>query len=179
MSFFKKTKYVFNTNLDIDKCKLRLEILIDDTSFTTAILGSKSIVGKIKGNKFHLMKRTYCPKKNEYEKNSFAPFFYGRFIKKDNGVEIRGYFSMNPVVKVFVIFCLSFLLVLGGIAFVQCINEIITGNRSGEGSPYAGLIVLPGMLLAIIFTMKYGRKDKEKFILDFIQDALENNIILN
>ena len=173
MSFFKKTEYVFNTNLDIDECKLRLKSSIDDTSFTTAILGSKLIVGKIKGDKFRLMKRTYYPKINVYIKTSFTPFFYGRFIKQDNGVEIKGYFSMLPVVKVFITLFLCGLLILGGIIFALCVIDIITENRLFNGNPYFGLIIPPGMVLAIIFMMRYGRKVKENFILDFIQNTFE------
>ena len=75
----------FHTRLPIEECKVRLAASIDEERLAfswSGHAGSKPILGKIRDSTFRLQKRRFY-------KNSFAPYFYGRFVAAGRETQIE------------------------------------------------------------------------------------------
>src|SRR5438034_1151738 len=91
---------ILRTRIPIDECKTRLASAVDAERLAFAAsgyAGSKPMLGKFRDATFRLQKRRCY-------RNSFAPFFFGRFVVSAGGTVIEGDFRMHPFVRVFMIF---------------------------------------------------------------------------
>jgi hypothetical protein len=77
--------------------------------------GDRPILGKLRDTKFRLQKRRYY-------RNSFAPFFFGRFVATGSGTRIEGGFRIHPLMRVFVIVWVSFTAICCGIMMAGAIS---------------------------------------------------------
>jgi hypothetical protein len=158
------------TRISLEECKARLVSAVDAERFGLSFSGyggSKPILGKIGDNSFRLQKRRYY-------RNSFAPFFFGRFVPSDTGTVIEGEFRMHPFINGFMIFWFSFLAFL----FVTMLASSITGQGFVEGSRFLVPVIPVGLALFGIVFLKVGRwlgKGEEKDIIAFLKSTLEAN----
>jgi hypothetical protein len=156
------------TCISIDECKARLATAIDVERFAfswSGYAGSKDILGKIRDTSFRLQKRRYY-------RNSFAPFFFGRFVVSDGGTLIEGDFKMHPAVKVFLVIWFSFL------AFFVLMTVTLTATGRAHMDDDRGLaLVIPfGMAIFAVALVKFGQRlgrSEEQAILAFLKSALE------
>ena len=129
--------------------------------------GSRPILGKLRDTTFRLQKRRYY-------RNSFAPFFFGRFVASDGGTLIEGGFRMHPFVKVFMIVWFSFLSVFSVIMLIS----VFTGQADVPGSPVFGLVIPTVMAAFGAALVKFGRwlcRNEETAIIAFLKSTLETN----
>lgn len=127
--------------------------------------GSREILGKIHEMSFRLQKRRYY-------RNSFAPFFYGRFKPANDGTVIEGEFKMHPFVRSFMTFWFSFLAV-----FV--VAALVLPSR-GQPEATGGRILM--LLAAGVFAafgiglVKFGQwlgLSERQTIANFLKKTLE------
>jgi hypothetical protein len=159
-----------HTRIPIEKCKARLASGVDAERFAfswSGYGGSRTILGKLRDTGFRFQKRRYYH-------NSFAPFFFGRFVASDSGTLIEGEFRMHPFVKVFMIAWFSFLAVSTVIVFVS----VIAGRADVQGNPALGLGIPAGMAAFGVALVKFGRwlsRGEERAIVAFLKSTLEAN----
>src|SRR5882672_3711769 len=122
-----------HTRIPIEECKARLASSVDAEKLGfswSGYAGSRPILGKLRDSSFRLQKRRYY-------RNSFAPFFFGRFVASDDGTLIEGEFRMHPFVRIFMIVWFSFL----GVSSVIMLISVLAGQADVQGSPILGLVI--------------------------------------
>jgi hypothetical protein len=123
--------------------------------------GTRPILGKLGGAGFRLQKRRGY-------RNSFAPFFFGRFVASDRGTLIEGEFRMHPWAKVFMTGWFSFLVVFS-VAF-------LISRRSGSQSSLIIDLGVPIMMAVFgVLLVKFGRwlgRGEERDIIEFLKSTL-------
>jgi hypothetical protein len=101
--------------------------------------GPGAVLGEFRGPAFRLHT-------GRYYSNSFAPFFYGNLSEADGGATIEGGFRMNPVIRLFLVFWLSFLLLFGvGAIMVPAPLHPALGLSRGWLYAVLGLLALMGV----------------------------------
>ena len=158
------------THLPIDECRARLESAIDPERFAftpSGHSGSREILGSIGDSSFRLQKRrTY--------RNSFAPFFYGRFRAADSGTLIDGECRMHLVVKVFMGYWFSFVVLAACFGIVSFLSTDRVHREPGAGILS---VLFPAALFAFGFGLvtigRWLARDEEQAILTFLKDTLE------
>jgi len=159
-----------HTRIPIEECKARLASSVDAERLGfswSGYAGSRPILGKLRGATFRLQKRRYY-------RNSFAPFFFGRFVAADGGTLIEGEFRMHPFVKVFMVVWFSFLSVFSVIVLIS----VFARQADVQGSPVLGLVIPAGMAAFGIALVKFGRwlgRSEETAIVAFLKNTLETN----
>lgn len=157
----------FHTRIPIEECKVRLASGVDAERLAiswSGYAGSKPILGKIRDTSFRLQKRRYYH-------NSFAPFFYGRFVASGRETLIEGAFKMRPDVKVFIIVWFSFLAFLS----VDTLVSAISGRGGVEGNPALDLVI-PGLAAFMVALIKFGQwlgRSEERAIVAFLESTFE------
>jgi hypothetical protein len=157
-----------HTRIPIEECKARLASSVDAERLAfswSGYAGSRPILGKLRDSSFRLQKRRYYH-------NSFAPFFFGRFVVSDDGTLIEGKFTMHPFVRVFMIVWFSFL----GVPSVIMLISVFAGQADVQGSPILGLVIPAGMAAFGVALVKFGRwlgRSEETAIVAFLKSTLE------
>jgi hypothetical protein len=158
------------TRIPIEECKARLALSVDAERLGfswSGYAGSRPILGKLRDTTFRLQKRRYY-------RNSFAPFFFGRFVASNDGTLIEGEFRMHPFVRVFMIVWFSFL----GVPSVIMLISVFAGQADVQGSPILGLVIPAGMAVFGVALVKFGRwlgRSEETAIVAFLKSTLETN----
>ena len=156
----------WRTRLSIEACKARLAAGIDVERlwFTrSGYRGERPILGKIRDTRFRLQKRRYY-------RNSFAPFFYGRFVDSGGSTLIEGEFRMHPFVKVFMGLWLSFIALFSVLALASSTRP---GEQEGKG---IALVFSAGMMVFGIALIKFGHwlaRAEKPAIVAFLKTTLE------
>ncbi len=152
--------------IPIEECKARLASGVDEERLAfswSGYAGSKPIVGRFRDTSFRLQKRRYYH-------NSFAPFFYGRFVASGRDTLIEGEFRMHPSVKVLMILWFSFL------AFVF-VTTLVSSSRGGVGGDWASRLVIPAALAVfVVVLVKFGQwlgRSEERTIVAFLKSTFE------
>jgi len=164
------TPMTLRTRIPIEECKARLASNVDAERLGlswSGYSGSRPILGKLRDNSFRLQKRRYY-------RNSFAPFFFGRFVASDGGTLIEGEFRMHPFVKVFMIVWFSF---LGVFALIMLISAFAR-RADVQGSAVLGLMMPAGMAAFGVALVKFGKwlgRNEETAIIAFLKSTLETN----
>jgi hypothetical protein len=159
-----------HTRFSITECKSRLETAVDAEKLGFSLsgyAGSREIIGKIKATSFRLQKRRYY-------RNSFAPFFYGKFTPSDNGTMIEGDFRMHPFVKIFMISWFCFL----GIFSVAAFMLPSRGQPEAAGNRILMLLVAVGMASFGFGLVKFGRwlgVSEEQVMTAFLKKTFETD----
>ena len=118
-----------HTRIPIEECEARLASSVDAERLGfswSGYAGSRPILGKLRDSSFRLQKRRYY-------RNSFAPFFFGRFVASDDGTLIEGEFRMHPFVRVFMIVWFSLLAVPSVIMLIS----VFAGQADIQDGPLA------------------------------------------
>lgn len=156
-----------HTRIPIEECEARLASSVDAERLGfswSGYAGSRPILGKLRDSSFRLQKRRYY-------RNSFAPFFFGRFVASDDGTLIEGEFRMHPFVRVFMIVWFSLL----GVPSVIMLISVFAGQADIQDGPLA--LVLPaGMVAFGVALVKFGRwlgRSEETAIVAFLKSTLE------
>ena len=159
------------TRIPIEECKARLASSVDAERLGfswSGYAGSRPILGRLRDTSFRLQKRRYY-------RNSFAPFFFGRFVASDGGTLIEGEFRMHPFVKVFMIVWFSFL----GVFSVTIVLTVAFAKPADvQGSSVLGLMIPAGMAAFGVALVKFGRwlgRSEETAIVAFLTSTLETN----
>ena len=158
----------FDTRIAIDECKARLASSIDAERLGfswSGYAGSKPILGQLHDSNFRLQKRRYY-------RNSFAPFFFGRFVTVEGGTRIEGEFRMHPLVKVFMSVWYGFL----GLMFVVMLITVIAGRADVQRGALAGLVIPLGMAAFGFALIKFSRwlgRNEETAIIAFLKSTFE------
>jgi hypothetical protein len=158
------------TQFPIDVCRTRLASAVDPErwAFTrSGYAGAKPILGKLLDTTFRLqVRRGY--------RNSFAPFFFGRFVASASGTIVEGDFRMHPFVKGFMFFWFSFLAVFAAIA-------LVLPSRGQPEAPWGRAALLIGAAVMGAFgvgLVKFGGllgHGEEEAIVAFLKSTLEAN----
>jgi hypothetical protein len=107
-----------------------------------------------------------------YYSNSFAPFFYGILMEADGGTTIEGGFRMNPFVRLFLVFWLSFLLIFGvGAIMVPAPAHPAFGVSRGWLYVILGLLAILGV--GLVQLGKWLGRNDEQVIHSFLMKTLE------
>ena len=159
---------MLRTRIPIHECKTRLASAVDAERLALSMsgyAGSKPILGKLRDATFRLQKRRYY-------RNSFAPFFFGRFVASAGGTFIEGNFRMHLFVRVFMMFWFSFLAVFAVMALV-----LPSGGQ--PEAPWGKAPLLLGAVAMAAFgvgLVKFGGwlgHGEERAIVDFLKSTLE------
>jgi hypothetical protein len=159
----------YYTELDIEECKRRIHEIVSQNTFSAG-----AIKGKVhkNNNTFYLIKPT------AHVRNSFAKFFYGNLIKRENGTLIQGNFRMHIAVKIFLAFWFGIITFTGGGMFLFSFINVFLKTSIIKGPGFmVGLLVPPLMILGGILAVKLGSyfsKKGEKYVLEFIESTLES-----
>jgi hypothetical protein len=100
-----KNAIALQSHLSPSDCQARLSNAVDPVrlGFTrSGFSGDKPILGTFANSYFRLQARRYY-------RNSFAPFFYGRFLPDERGTLIQGQFRLHPCARLFMIFWFGFI----------------------------------------------------------------------
>jgi hypothetical protein len=100
-------------------------------------------------------------------RNSFKPFFRGRFIEKDGRVLLVGRFAMHPLAKAFMTFWFA---ALGLFVLLTCVQAA----RHPQNNPFAPLFAI-GMIAAGIALVRAGKwfaRNDAAWLSDVIRGAL-------
>ena len=152
----------FKTKLSCEECRTRLVLKVDRLSwgFTRTASGpQKMVIGKFAENRFRLSVR-------QFSRNSFIPFFYGRFIPSEEGALIEGRFQMHPFVIAFVsIWFLGLILFFLG----QCALLLGVFRLALRNLPPPALIIVNLALMSfgwglVTVGKRMGQPDKEVII---------------
>jgi hypothetical protein len=108
-----------HTRIPIEECKARLLSSIALEHSWSGFVGSKRILGELDGNCFRLRKWIYY-------RNSFAPFFYGRFVTSEDGTFIEGEFRIDRFAVGFSILALSF---VGGVSVTLIVASLMARDE--------------------------------------------------
>ena len=156
------------TQIPLEECKNRLASNVDPARFEispSGHAGSRPIIGKLYDSTFRLQKRRYY-------RNSFAPFFFGRFVASNEGTLIEGEFRMHPFVKVFMTVWFSFLVVIFAILLIS----VFAGRTEFQSNRVVGLLSPAGMAIFGVLLVKFGKwlgRNEETAILAFLKSTLE------
>ena len=155
------------TKLSMTDCQTRLRSATDMPGMALSwdAQGSGAVVGEFRGGAFRLHT-------GKYYSNSFAPFFYGVLTEADGGTNIEGGFRMNPFIRLFLAFWLSFLLLFGvGAIMVPAPAHPALGF--GRGWLYAVLGALAIMGVGMVQLGKWLGRTDEQMIHSFLVKTLE------
>jgi hypothetical protein len=139
---------IYTTNLPKDECIRRLQ------NHAGRIGGSqqwseRTVTAKVRGDRFRLFMRGPAN-----ARNSFAPFFYGRFEEGGGKACIRGRFRMHPFVRGFLF------LWFGGLMVIGSLIVLLPATAWGSGRPPPVLVVLgpAGMMLLGYGLVCFGQR---------------------
>jgi hypothetical protein len=127
--------------------------------------GPGAVLGAFRGPFFRLHT-------GRYYSNSFAPFFYGKLTEADGGTIVEGHFKMNPFVRLFMVFWLSFILLFG-------LGAIIVPAQAhrpidlGRGGFFAVLALLGLLGVGFVQFGKWLGRGDEAVIHSFLTATLE------
>jgi hypothetical protein len=119
-----KNAITFQTHLTASDCKARLADAVDPVrlGFTrSGFSGDKPILGKFKESYFRIQARRYY-------RNSFAPYFYGRFVPNEQGTRIQGRFRIHPFARIFMFVWFGFLAFFIFVANTQSAGLSLAGH---------------------------------------------------
>jgi hypothetical protein len=162
------TDLKFHTPLSPEQCRSRLEASVDiqKLAFTrSGYAGTRDIIAKFSSSSFRLQKR-------RNHRNSFAPFFYGRFIPMDNGTRVEGEFRMHPFTRGFMVFWFGFLFLFTTLAFVFPAN-----THPGHEHDRFMLLFMPALMAAFGVALVRGgnwlARKEQTAIVEFLRKTLE------
>jgi hypothetical protein len=114
--------------------------------------GETSAVGKVSESEVRLQR--IIP----MIRNSFKPFFIGRFEVRDGVTVLTGRFTMTPVVKIFMTVWFGMLFLIGG---AMLLNGIKAQGSVASFAVFQPLLMLGGGVLLVAFGKWLSRKDVE------------------
>jgi hypothetical protein len=148
----------------VDECKARLSKNVDLERFSLlpgGYAGSRDILGSMRDNTFRLQHRRYYH-------NSFAPYFYGRFVASDGGTLIEGDFKMHLSAKIaFTVWVLVF-----SAMAVLLLSSFLEGATSAL--PIS--LVCGALAVAAIANVKFGKwlsRREQPAIIGFLKVTFE------
>ena len=150
------------TKLSLTNCQTRLR---SATDLPGLALSWGAVVGEFRGCAFRVHT-------GRYYSNSFAPFFYGTLTEADGGVTIEGGFRMNPFIRLFLVFWLSFLL-LFGVGAIMIPAPAHPALGLGRGWLYAGLGALAILGVGMVKLGRWLGRGDEEVIHSFLTKTLE------
>jgi len=169
----KRHPFVLQSPLAQDEAIRRLRAAIKESGMGMFRIGdwggSAEFYGKIDRNKIELRKR-----RSFLWKNDFAPHMFAELTPIAGGTKVEGHFDVSSWVSGFMKVWMVFIAVVGGIAFVSCLNAILSGHRFGQKGDDAmvGIIVPPAMLLFGLLLPRIGYYFSfwhEKELLEFLK----------
>ncbi|NRT73830.1 hypothetical protein [Clostridium beijerinckii] len=155
----------YYTEIDIERCKKIIDTIIMSQRFLPGRL-----IGEVDGydNKFHIRKT-----KDNY-RNSFARFFYGELIKKENGTIIQGEFHIHTVTKMACIIFAVIIILVWTFSLITFLLVFFSGVPIDYSHALKGLLAPPGLLMFEFAVIKLGVEVcEENYVLEFIETILE------
>jgi hypothetical protein len=144
----------------INNCQSRLEKAV--------YLNALNIAGDVKGNKIHL----YFIQKDL--RNSFAPHFYGEVQARPSGTMIKGRFTMNRFVRLFLAIWFTGIGTIAVLLMPLSVRSLLTG-QTGVANPRLGLFFPPFLLVCCLLMVHWGKRmgnNNKAHILHFLQQSL-------
>jgi hypothetical protein len=155
------------TKLNMADCQTRLKSSTDlrGLALSWDTPGPGPVLGEFRGPVFRLHTR-------KYYSNSFVPFFYGKLTEVDDGSILEGGFRMNPVVRLFMVFWFSFLLVfaVGAIMVPAPAHPAVALSR---GWLFAVVVLLAILGVALVLCGRWLGRDDQQVIHSFLKGTLE------
>jgi hypothetical protein len=155
------------TKLSKTDCQTRLRSATElpGMALSWDVQAPVAVLGDFRGTAFRLHT-------GKYYSNSFAPFFYGILKEADGGTTIEGGFRMNPFVRLFLAFWLSFLLIFAvGAIMVPAPAHPALGVSRGWLYAILGLLAVLGV--GLVQLGKWLGRNDEKVIHSFLVSTLE------
>jgi hypothetical protein len=155
------------TKLSLAECRRRLGSSTDlrGMALSWDAEAPGAVLGEFRGPVFRL----HTPK---YYRNSFAPFFYGKLTEADGGAMLEGDFRMNPFVRLFMVFWLSFILLFAAGALIVP-AQAHSASGLGRGWFFAGLVLLAILGGGLVQVGKWSGRGDEEVIHSFLKSTLE------
>jgi hypothetical protein len=156
----------FLTRIPIEECKARLAACVDVERLAfswSGYAGSKPMLGKLRDTNFRLQRRRFY-------RNSFAPFYYGRFVAAGRDTKIEGELRMRTDVKIFMVVWFSFLAVV----FLIMAVTVLAGRANAQNNPALGIVIPAGMAVFGVALIKFGRwlgRGEERDIVAFLKST--------
>ena len=158
----------FLARIPIEQCKARLAAGVDVERLAfswSGYAGSKPILGKLGDDGFRLQKRRYY-------RNSFAPFFYGRFVAAGSDTRIEGEFRLRTIVRILMFAWFSLLAAM----FLALGVAVLAGRAQSQQN--SGLVLLTFIGLAVfgVAMIKFGRwlgRGEGRDIIAFLKTTFE------
>lgn len=171
----KRHPFVLQSPLAQEEAIRRLRAAIQESGmgmFRVGDWGSAQFYGEIDDNKIELRKR-----RSFFFRNDFAPHLFAELIPIAGGTKIEGHFDVSSWVSGFMKVWMVFVAVVGGIVFVSCLTDILSGHRFDErgGDAMVGIIVPPAMLLFGLLLTRIGYYFsfwQENELLEFLKATL-------
>lgn len=170
-------EFEWRSDLPPDECRTLLESATTSDSFSQRLMftSADAVLSSVNENGFRLF-----VKGPPLVRNSFEPYFYGRFEQAKFGKQtlIRGRFKMHPLVTAFMGVWFTLALLIGGVFEVAVISHLITGQPkfSGDLHPVVTLFFLPCMLAfgaaLVAVGWRIGRGQRER-ITAFIETTFK------
>jgi hypothetical protein len=164
--------------LGIEECMSVLKsATVNESLLGTMFLHSGTIICKLKGDTFRL-------RQQKSYRNSFSPYFYGKFRQTENGTEISGDFRMHPSVVAFTALWFGFLILIGGTIVVTSLTQWITGHydHARNANPLMGIFIPLVMVIFGIALVKFCTwlgKSEEAKMTSFLQEKFANRLDLS
>lgn len=152
------------SSLSVKESLTKIQNQIIDAPFAM-IFSYGPIVGKIKGDRLILQKRSFN------SKNPFAKFFYASISDKQGKTLLEGDFKLHRVTKVAIAFYFSFLVMVTGLLFFGLVTPLVDLTVALLGF---GMVLFMGTFLLILLHLASKASQKEEaFLIEWLQTLLE------
>jgi len=148
------------------ECRARLQSATDlrGLALSWDAEGPVAVMGEFRGPLFRLHTKNYYT-------NCFAPFFYGKFSEAEGGATLEGSFRMNPFIRLFLVFWLSFLVLFAAGAFIV---PPPAHPASGMGRVwfFVPLVVLAILGVSFVMIGRWLGRAEQRVIHSFLKSTL-------
>jgi hypothetical protein len=157
------------TKLSRNDCQTRLASAtgLRELALSWNAKKSGAVIGEFRGPFFRLHT-------GKYHTNSFAPFFYGKLTEMDGGAVLEGGFRMNPLIQLFLLISLTFLL-LFGLAAIIVPAQAHPVMGAGRGWFFLGLAGVAVLGLGLVLLGKWLGRGEQEVIHSYLKSTLEAN----
>jgi len=165
---------VLQSRFPPEECARRLEavtepdrLILSDWRFSYAILA------RLRDNNVRLRVR------RPFFRNSYAPFFYGRFETTTGGSILRGRFQLHPFVRAFMIVWFAIAILVCGLMILTGVQAVLSGGSRPVQTPVLDLVtplLFLGFATGLFWLFRRLSCRDEKDIRDLIQRTLETRV---